>query len=339
LRQAVPGRDDSSSRPPARPTAGASAARRLTGAPAPDAAAEEPRPGSAAPENRERTRLVELNARRRHALEQLRSRPAPARGPGQAEDPDTPADVPPQGTPAAASGPAAEPAAARPALNDMPIGSALERASPRPADAATRRFAGPPIAPLPPSALGPRPAAPAAGRQPDPFWKIWLEHREHLRRQSLRLMSGNQADAEDALSAAMLKASQKFAEYADSIVNERAWLSRLLHNACMDVYRAQRKQARWIAEQPVGEEEGEAASQPVAATERSPEELALSREQLAQLQDEVVKLPASLRRPFLMRFVQNLSYDEIAGELELTNAAVRKRIQLARERLRRGLSW
>ncbi len=201
-------------------------------------------------------------------------------------------------------------------------------------------LAGPALqARVPESSAAPGLAGRAApGLPPDPFWQVWLHHREHLRRQSLRLMAGNLADAEDALSAAMLKASQKFADYAETIINERAWLSRLLHNACMDVYRAQRKQARWVSDQPVSEEDGEAAPA-VVPTERSPEEVALSREQLSQLQDQVVKLPASLRRPFLMRFVQNASYDQIAAELNLTNAAVRKRIQLARERLRRGLNW
>lgn len=266
------------------------------------------RPAAASPREaalaRGRERLVDLGARH--------GRPPAERHPPASEAQNS-------------SVPLAQPRA----LNDTP-----EHGSSAPADARVRRL--PPDGPKAagPAALG-RPAMPVAA---DPFWRVWLAHREHLRRQSLRLMSGNMADAEDALSAAMLKASQKFAEYADSIVNERAWLSRLLHNACMDVYRMQRKQARWISEQP-SDEELESNRQPLVPTERSPEELALGREQIAQLQDQVVQLPASLRRPFLMRFVQNLSYEEIAAELNLTNAAVRKRIQLARERLRRGLNW
>lgn len=272
-------------------------------------------------------RLVELTERRRRTSAET----------------ELPLSYPTQ--PAAPAVETPDPAEARHhALNDAPLGdpAGTENASPTPSDPRVRRLGAP--EPTAAAVAGPAAATPdmlgtPGGRAAaDPFWQVWLAHRDHLRRQSLRLMSGNMADAEDALSAAMLKASQKFADYADSIVNERAWLSRLLHNACMDVYRMQRKQARWISEQP-SEDELEASNQPVVPTERSPEDLALSREQLSQLQDQVVQLPASLRRPFLMRFVQNLSYDEIAAELKLTNAAVRKRIQLARERLRRGLNW
>ncbi|SMF09918.1 RNA polymerase sigma factor, sigma-70 family [Tistlia consotensis] len=201
---------------------------------------------------------------------------------------------------------------------------------------------GPSVGPSP-SAPEPRPAPPpalppATRRRTDggnaAFWDVWLEHREHLRRQSLRLMSGNRADAEDALSAAMLKASQKFDDYADSIINERAWLTRLLHNACMDVYRGHKRQARWVPDAALGEEPADPLPQIAAENERSPEEIAVGRETLQQLEEQIRALPPNLRLPFVMRFLQNRSYEEIAGRLELTNCAVRKRIQLARERLR-----
>lgn len=180
------------------------------------------------------------------------------------------------------------------------------------------------------------PAARPERRPPpgEPFWDIWQANREHLMRQSLRLMAGNRADAEDALSTAMLKASQKFGLYAEEIVNQRAWLSRLLHNACMDLYRGYGRQGR-----PVGTGAGpEEENLPVvAAEESSPEEVAEGREALRLLAERVAALPPTLRLPLLLRFVHDRSYEEIAAQLELTNCAVRKRIQLARERLRREL--
>lgn len=176
------------------------------------------------------------------------------------------------------------------------------------------------------------PAQPALAGEA--FWDIWQANREHLMRQSLRLMAGNRADAEDALSTAMLKASQKFGLYAEEIVNQRAWLSRLLHNACMDLYRGYGRQGRPAGTAAGLEEEGLPA---VVAEESSPEEVAEGREALRLLAERVAELPPTLRLPLLLRFVHNRSYDEIAAQLELTNCAVRKRIQLARERLRREL--
>ena len=168
------------------------------------------------------------------------------------------------------------------------------------------------------------------------FWDIWQDHHAHLRRQSMRLMSGNRADAEDALSTAMLRASQKYAHYAESIINQRAWLTRLLHNACMDHYRGQARRNRLVGDQK--DEASEIGHPAIAAEpEHSPEDIALNREALRAVEAQVNNLPPNLRLPFLMRFAQEHSYTEIADPLELTNCAVRKRIQLARERLRQNL--
>src|SRR2546423_7891072 len=40
------------------------------------------------------------------------------------------------------------------------------------------------------------------------FWALWLAHRDDLSRHSLRLLGGNNADADDALSEAMVRAAQ-----------------------------------------------------------------------------------------------------------------------------------
>jgi len=182
------------------------------------------------------------------------------------------------------------------------------------------------------ASVGTRPASDRPSEAPESFWDIWQANREHLMRQSLRLMAGNRADAEDALSTAMLKASQKFGLYAEEIVNQRAWLSRLLHNACMDLYRGYGRQGR-----PAAAGRDEEVLPAVVADESNPEEVAEGREALRLLAERVAELPPTLRLPLLLRFVHNRSYEEIAAQLELTNCAVRKRIQLARERLRREL--
>ncbi|NBB65594.1 hypothetical protein GVN18_40735, partial [Pseudomonas sp. ODNR1LW] len=69
----------------------------------------------------------------------------------------------------------------------------------------------------------------------DRFWAVWMAHQAGLRQRSLRLSGGNQADAEDALSAAMVRAAQAFDR--QPIHNPGAWLVRILHNTCMDQHR------------------------------------------------------------------------------------------------------
>ncbi len=165
------------------------------------------------------------------------------------------------------------------------------------------------------------------------FWQLWTAHQGYLRKQTLRLMSGNLADAEDALSNAMLKALQKFETYAGAIVNERAWLTRLVHNVCMDLHRSNRR-IRHSLEEVLGGD-FEAADTMPETVSPTPEEETIARRELGQLSAELERMPRSLSEPLLMRVLDDLSYDEIAARLGLSNCAVRKRIQLARDRLRK----
>ncbi|PTL83724.1 RNA polymerase sigma factor [Vitiosangium sp. GDMCC 1.1324] len=155
------------------------------------------------------------------------------------------------------------------------------------------------------------------------FWPLWQGHREHLHHQCLRLMAGNAADAEDALNTAMLRAFQGFSEQAGILVNEKAWLSRILHNVCMDFHRERR---RFVEPSEVPETE----SLPTPVPEEvPPDELLIERERALEIRARIYALPLNLRTPFEMRFLRGMSYADIATHLRLTNCNVRKRIQLA----------
>ncbi|OAZ08960.1 RNA polymerase sigma factor [Thalassospira indica] len=164
------------------------------------------------------------------------------------------------------------------------------------------------------------------------FWPLWIDQQDALLKQCLKLMSGNMDDAQDALSEAMVKASTKFEESMDEIRNHRAWLSRIVHNACIDLHRQNRRKAEYR------EETHGAADTPAspmtAPITPSPEESYLAGEKLDQLEAALLEMQEKLRKPLLMRCVQDRTYDEIAAALGLSNCAVRKRVQLAREHLR-----
>lgn len=143
----------------------------------------------------------------------------------------------------------------------------------------------------------------------DTFWDLWLGHQDQMRSQCIRLMAGNVADAEDALSSAMLRASQKFPSYADSIINGRAWLRKLVYNVCMDHYR----QGKFIEYRPFDRDidipiNGAMFTQ----RQQSPEEIALSREQISELNSCINSLSNNLRVPLFLRCVEGWSYLDIA---------------------------
>ena len=162
------------------------------------------------------------------------------------------------------------------------------------------------------------------------FWDIWLVHREYLRAHALRFSSGNRSDAEDALSEAMLKAANAFAK--TEIHNQRGWLLRLVHNACMDHHRANRRQSRFARD--AGDTDAQFTPAIAIQAERSPEELLVAMQQIGGLKLALDALPRFLAEP-LMLHLDERSDAEIADNLHVTKEVVRKRRQMARALLRR----
>jgi RNA polymerase sigma factor (sigma-70 family) len=166
----------------------------------------------------------------------------------------------------------------------------------------------------------------------DLFWSIWQNHSAFLAQRSVRLSGGNRADAEDALSNAMLRAVQSFS--TQDVQNPRAWLLRILHNIAMDTHR---QNGRHL---PVDEISGEPPT-PAASfdqkTEPTPEETLAQTQFNRALQAALRQLPGDYLTP-LMLHLDDVPDDEIARRLNISQALVRKRRQLAKERLRQLLN-
>jgi len=162
---------------------------------------------------------------------------------------------------------------------------------------------------------------------------MWMDHHRHLRKQLSYMLRHNPADVDDVLSNAMLKAQTQFGIHAEVIDNERAWLTRLVKNVCIDHCRHNTRFARWL-EKVVRDELHSCLHPAEAVREPTPEEQLEATEAMAGLSELLDQLPETLRQPMIMRFVDEMPYEEIAEALTLTNSAVRKRIQLARQFLR-----
>jgi len=137
-------------------------------------------------------------------------------------------------------------------------------------------------------------------------------------------------DAEDALARAMLKAFEKLPANAREIINLRAWLTRFTFNVCMDLHRERARRESTVE----SVENVEALDVAVDVKVESPESAIVRREQEARLRQALNSLPSKLREPFILRFLNDMAYEEIAECLNLTPANVRKRIQQAREKLK-----
>jgi RNA polymerase sigma-70 factor (ECF subfamily) len=67
------------------------------------------------------------------------------------------------------------------------------------------------------------------------FWQEWQQHQEYLYFCCLKLMGNNKAEAEEALSEAMLKAREAYLSPVVPIKNFKAWLATLTCNLCKDI--------------------------------------------------------------------------------------------------------
>ena len=167
-----------------------------------------------------------------------------------------------------------------------------------------------------------------AGGNDRAFWKVWQRYRPHLYDISLRHMSGIQADADDAMSRSMLLAREKLPDYAASIDNLEAWLTRLTCNVCIDIHR-ERSRARRDA---VGLDDIAAEEQPIDRG-LSPEKECLMKEMRSAITTAIADLPPRLRDVVRLRFFQEMSYDAIARSLSITAENARKRAEQARAAL------
>ncbi|MEA5420472.1 RNA polymerase sigma factor [Spirulina sp. CCNP1310] len=171
--------------------------------------------------------------------------------------------------------------------------------------------------------------ASGSGDDPDDagFWSLWLRYEDELYRCCLRWME-DVMDAEDALSAAMLKAKVKLREQG-AVRNERAWLRQLAKNLCMDLHRQRGRRA-------VGCENLEEVA-PDWRQEGLVDWL-LQEEFLAFCGEAIASLPPKLREVMVLWVEEDCSYGEIGERLGLSGANVRKRVSQARVILRRRLA-
>jgi RNA polymerase sigma-70 factor (ECF subfamily) len=106
----------------------------------------------------------------------------------------------------------------------------------------------------------------------------------------------------------------------------RTWIYRITLNQC----RNQGKRFRPVSV-PVGDGEDE---RPIADPAAGPEELAMRHEFTERVKRALGSVPDEFREALVLRDLEDLSYEEIAGVLGVPLGTVRSRIARGRERLR-----
>lgn len=145
-------------------------------------------------------------------------------------------------------------------------------------------------------------------------------HHERSVRVALRIL-GNREDAEEAVQDAFLRAFRALASYE---ARERfaAWLTRILVNQCRTVLaRTERREAVFIeldardAERFTDVEDGQAGGWP-------------------DLESALARLPIEQREAIVLRYADDLTYEEMARITGAGESALKMRVQRAFSRLR-----
>ena len=166
------------------------------------------------------------------------------------------------------------------------------------------------------------------------FWQLWESYQNYFYKLCLNSMRGNSHDAEEVLSQAMLKACNEWQKSANTIQYPKAWLTRLIYNVCMDRHRKYRREAPVLA----NIDDIKFADHPAFACRGElPESKILHVETRAYLHQRITSLPDRLRHPFILHYVQQKSYKDIAKQLALSEENVRKRLFKARSILQKQL--
>ncbi len=142
-------------------------------------------------------------------------------------------------------------------------------------------------------------------------------------------MVNNASDAEDLTIEAFGKAFKNISQYAPNYAFS-TWLFKIATNNCIDFIR--KKKANHISLDH-NDEEHEKATMEVQAPIMDPEETLINEQKIKLMRSVVSKLKPRYRKLIELRYFNELSYEEIAEELELPIGTVKAQLFRARELL------
>jgi RNA polymerase sigma-70 factor, ECF subfamily len=146
--------------------------------------------------------------------------------------------------------------------------------------------------------------------------------------QTVWRVTRNQADAEDAIQAALSTAWRR-REVIAIHPNPAALMLKICIDASLDLVK-KRKSTRRTLERYINGD-----FHPACST--APPEYIESQESVSAILSEIHQLPRNLSEAILMRLVNDLPYSEIASVLECTEVAARKYVQRGRSLLQARL--
>ena len=171
----------------------------------------------------------------------------------------------------------------------------------------------------------------------EPFGTLVSRYEQRVYSISLAITK-NEADAEDVLQETFLKAYRNIGRFKGES-QFYTWLVRIAMNEGLTKLR-RRRTANWISlDEPENNEDSASEPHDIEDWRDNPEESYGRAELRAILSHALQGLEAPLRLVFVLRHIADLSSQDTARVLGLTDAAVRSRLLRARLKLRKRLNF
>lgn len=161
---------------------------------------------------------------------------------------------------------------------------------------------------------------------PDAFDKLFHLYYEQLVQQAY-IITQNQADAEDIVQSVFIKlwTKKKQITIQQSV---RAYLHRMVHHQCIDYFRQLKSRAAI---------EIKHAENTLNLSAVSPEETLLKAETLLAIYSKIETLPSKCKIVFKLSRFEELSYEEIAVQLDISKKTVEYHVSTALKLLRKSV--
>ena len=148
-------------------------------------------------------------------------------------------------------------------------------------------------------------------------------------------MLGNKQEAEDIAQEAFVRAYINLHSY-DQKRKFSTWLYRIATNLCID--RIRKKKPDYYLDAEVAGTDGLDMYSQIAADEKLPEDVVTQMELQERIQYEISQLPDKYRSVIVLKYIEELSLQEISEILDMPLGTVKTRIHRGREALRKQLN-
>ncbi|GAB0171369.1 RNA polymerase sigma factor SigW [Lysinibacillus sp. CTST325] len=148
-------------------------------------------------------------------------------------------------------------------------------------------------------------------------------------------MLGNKQESEDIAQEAFVRAYMNLHTF-DQKRKFATWLYRIATNLCID--RIRKKKPDYYLDAEVAGTEGLDMYSQIAAADQLPEEQIEQMELQDRIQYEIGRLPDKYRSVIVLKYIEELSLQEISEILDMPLGTVKTRIHRGREALRKQLN-